>query len=1448
MSIVAMTPDCTPKCRSAQHADEVVAAMTVGGGSDGGVEGRLCAFLTAHCHNAATLSDGFGRTALHLAASLGRRGLLEWLLESKSADLLAKDKESGWTAMHRSAFYGHIHCLMALVKHGGSLTLQDKEGLSTLDLTMKDRPAHVVFRNTDPTEVYTWGNNANFTLGHGNHESRHHPEILDLFARTGVYVKQVVLCKFHSVFLSQTGKVFTCGHGQGGRLGHGDEQTYLVPRMVEGLLGVYVCQVAAARDHTAVLSEDGSVYSFGLNRFHQLGLNPPPTSSLVPKHVSCKALKGRHVIGIAAGRFHTAMWTHDAVYTVGLNGGQLGYLLDPNGEKCVTAPRQVSALHHKEISISMVAASNGATVCVTVKGDVYLLADYQCKKLASRQLNIRKILVTGGSLDHRVDPQVLNENVGEKVAILALDEAGRVFCWRSVGGALRQCRWAYGRQVFMSDIALNKSNMMFVTQEGEAFSGQWLGEYKKISDKKDPACVEVCGHSEAGGGVYERIRLEKLPYVHRAVSITTDSKGRNFGVLQSDPKTSLYEVPSVSSSTFSEHLRRLRSEADETDSIHDVTLQAGDRTFPAHKYVLSTRSDFFRKLLYREEGQGDNGEGGNGVDWDEEEEVCRSEDASGCDLLILEKVPPELLEQALQFIYADSCEMLTHGSRPSVPRPGALLKAKMDAKQQQQEQLIHSLQELGLGDSLRGRSALEVYRSLPPPVHTEGDYNNKDANKEKANSTNKGKGNKAGKKGGGKGNRGGDGGGGGGGSTGTNPVKMLQALAKRLGLGSLSSRLEGVKFENGTVTVATKKTGSRPKFNQRKGTYLCDVTLRAEDGKEFPCHKCVLCARLEYFNRMLGNPWIEATSCTALDMPTSSEVLQVILEYVYTDDSPTVKESQKVEFVCNVLVVADQLLISRLKEMCEVAVTENLTLKNAAELLEFASMYNADQLKLSCQQFIVLNMAALLESRALDVLSEDVLVELSAAYRRMIPAMQKRLITPYPNAPDLSAYEDKDLLSCLDTSNQTNHTSTNELLLKKAKLKAKRKPRRRLDSSGGYNLSDVIQSPPPSGDKCLSSGVFFGEVVRDGGPPAKANSVESLHEVITSDSEGSYMGVGSPRDLQSPIPLHRQDTQEERSAPPWMRTPPSTPNLRNESSALAVSSAPEPIPVVKASPSPSAVPQTPPVVDLRIIMEMEANSMSQGGAPPKSPGSWGSVSKASPLPTKLSQKQRKMMMAMAGAQGPGQEKAAAAANTRTPSAPPIVTPTKPAKAWATAVQSPPALRSFRDVLEEEEKRVRSPPSASASASPASSFLALGAAGSPVGAAAAVAAAASSSSAASAAAAAVVTTGARRVTFKRSDSNDAEKPAGPWVLGGVGSPPGGAAVTFATILEEERRQEAALIRSREKPLALIQIEERAIQDLLLHYRAANNPEEMIVVERTAQGPIATPTWNKNTGAR
>ncbi|XP_007439047.1 inhibitor of Bruton tyrosine kinase-like, partial [Python bivittatus] len=85
---------------------------------------------------------------------------------------------------------------------------------------------------------------------------------------------------------------------------------------------------------------------------------------------------------------------------------------------------------------------------------------------------------------------------------------------------------------------------------------------------------------------------------------------------------------------------------------------------------------------------------------------------------------------------------------------------------------------------------------------------------------------------------------------------------------------------------------------------------------------------------------------------------------------------------------------------------------------------------------------------------------------------------------------------------------------------------------------------------------------------------------------------------------------------------------------------------------------------------------------------------------------------------------------------------------------------------------------------------------------------------------------------------------PWLASSLRNPAAALPITFAEIVEEELQQEAALIRSREKPLALIQIEERAIQDLLIHYQAVGNPDEFVVVERSPQGPVAAPMWNKH----
>ncbi|XP_036774688.2 inhibitor of Bruton tyrosine kinase isoform X2 [Manis pentadactyla] len=1339
-------PDCTSKCRSLRHALDILSVITKGS------ENQIKAFLSSHCYNAAIIKDAFGRNALHLVSSCGKKRVLDWLIQ-KGVDPLVKDKESGWTALHRSIFYGHIDCVWSLLKHGVSLYTQDKEGLSALDLVMKDRPTHVVFKNTDPTDVYTWGDNTNFTLGHGSQNSKHHPELVDLFSRSGVYIKQVVLCKFHSVFLSQKGQIYTCGHGPGGRLGHGDEQTCLVPRLVEGLSGHICSQVAAAKDHTVVLTEDGCVYTFGLNIFHQLGIIPPPSSCNVPRQMQAKYLKGRTITGVAAGRFHTVLWTREALYTMGLNGGQLGYLLDPNGEKYVTAPRQVSALHHKDITLSLVAASDGATVCVTTRGDVYLLADYQCKKMASKQLNLKKVLVSGGHMEYKVDPENLKENGGQKICILAMDGAGRVFCWRSVSSSMKQCRWAYPRQVFISDIALNRKEILFVTQDGEGFKGKWFEEKKKSSEKKDilsnlhNSSSEMCCISDINS-VYERIRLEKLTFAHRAVSVSTDPSGCNFAILQSDPKTSLYEIPVVSSSSFFEEFGKLLSETDEMDNIHDVTFQVGSRVFPAHKYILAVHSDFFQKLFLSD------GTTLGGVDV-----YRKDEDSAGCHLFVVEKVHPDLFEYLLQFVYTDTCDFLIHGFKPRI---------NLNKKPEEYQGTPDShLNKVNCHEDNQ-KSAFEVYRSNQAHIVSE-------KQKIKPKSSNKGKSVEE-----------------------DDPVRMLQNVAKKFGFSNLSSRLDGVRYENGKINVISKKTGNKPKLNQKKCSFLCDVTMKSVDGKEFPCHKCVLCARLEYFHSMLSSSWIEASSCAALEMPIHSDILQVILDYLYNDEAVVIKESQNVDFVCSVLVVADQLLITRLKGICEVALTEKLTLKNAAMLLEFAAMYNAEQLKLSCLQFVGLNMAALLEARSLDVLSDDVLKDLSLFYRKMIPAMDRRVITPYQDGPDISylEVEDGDTFLKEEINVEQNYL---ESVFKKAKTKAKKKPRKRSDSSGGYNLSDIIQSPPSTG------------LVKSG----KTTSVESLPELLTSDSEGSYAGVGSPRDLQSPdFTTGFHPDKIEGKIKPYVNGTPPTYSREDLKSWEKSPSAPQSIPsngINNTSSSSWAAgslsPVSPPVMDLRTIMQIEENRQKCGATPKTNLGKMISHG------VKLSQKQRKMI-AMTTKESNSGTKSMETALTN-----PSKTP-KPANAWASSLHSV-SSKSFQDFIEEKKsiighnsgdhvKKICFKGIENSQPSKVVRCFTHGTLGPEAN--------------------------------HTSDLPHLDSP-NPW-LSSLSASSMVAPVTFASIVEEELQQEAALIRSREKPLALIQIEEHAIQDLLVFYEAFGNPDEFVIVERTSQGPLAVPLWNKH----
>lgn len=108
---------------------------------------------------------------------------------------------------------------------------------------------------------------------------------------------------------------------------------------------------------------------------------------------------------------------------------------------------------------------------------------------------------------------------------------------------------------------------------------------------------------------------------------------------------------------------------------------------------------------------------------------------------------------------------------------------------------------------------------------------------------------------------------------------------------------------------------------------------------------------------------MSGNNACVMSLPLPYAILELLLDFLYTDAAPSVLTSKDLEFLSNVLVVADQLFVLRLKEAAEVALANLLTLRNVAEVLQLSGTYNADQLKQCCFQYISLNLPAVLEAR-----------------------------------------------------------------------------------------------------------------------------------------------------------------------------------------------------------------------------------------------------------------------------------------------------------------------------------------------------------------------------------------------------------------------------------------------------------------------------------------------------
>ncbi|CAG9766352.1 unnamed protein product [Ceutorhynchus assimilis] len=898
-------PDCTPKCQSTVHGDLITAAITKRSISDK----DLSSYLTHICHCCGSVKDSDGRTALHVAASCGRTALVSWLLKSCHANINARDKESGYTALHRSVFYGKIDTVVELIKLGASLTLQDSNGLSFLEHAMLDRYLPPNCYSCARGELFTWGSNSNMSLG--SQLSRTIPETMDIFHKEypNENVKQIFINQFHSVILTELGSVYSCGHGQGGRLGLGIQQFEVTPKVIKfptssknsEAIKILCCSIA--RDHSLFLAATGELYSCGLNKHKVLGIAPPPDELLAPKPLKYLADMPSFV---ATGNYHSLIWNKSNLFTWGLNAGQLGHQLNNSqDDKYILTPKRVKCIKEQD-QIKLVSASTGATVVYTEKGDVYVLHEYQCRKIASRQLNLVQITVIGGKLNHKLDEELSDKTRELKVA--ALTNTGNVCLWQENDPVLRRCIFSINRALNIKQMSFNINNLLFVTNDGEAFKGEAKPRKKKVVDTNKNA-TKSDFHKFLEKDECLLVKLEKIPRIHRGLSIQSDPKGLNFAIIQDRPYKYLSKYD-VTESTMLENMFDLFTTAED---FGDVELKVNDTKFMAHKFILATKSHYFANLFKKNQQQFE-----------------------------FKGFNAQVFEEFLKYIYIGTTELIEIGELQNESLIRLCQKPQVEEKEN--DVIIDG-----------NKSAFEYY-SLKDKVTD---------NAEKKLD---------------------------------NPVRMLHEMAKRfevIELQKILSNLDMVK-----TAVRLKRGGKQTKrgpiiFNKNLFPQLYDVEIHCKNDMVLRAHKCILVARLDYFCSMFSARWnrVEASKIT---MPFPKEVVEALLEFLYTDSLDRL-EDRDVDQLFKIIILADQFFVTRLKDQCEIILSNMLTIKNTCQLLMFADIYNADSLKENCFEFIQQNMTPFLEMRLLDELDGHLLKELSDFYqvRRQLDC---RVITPYSTA------------------------------------------------------------------------------------------------------------------------------------------------------------------------------------------------------------------------------------------------------------------------------------------------------------------------------------------------------------------------------------------------------------------------------------------------------------------
>ena len=295
--------------------------------------------------------------------------------------------------------------------------------------------AHNVVVNREGN-CYTWGKCHYGQLGHGEMDQNERvPRLVKGLME--VKLASVAAGDSHVIAITSEGKVFSWGIGFYGCLGHGDESSLAVPKLVEGLSDHVITSAAGGASHSLALADTGRVFVWGRDHQGQLGFaaslltipgmkpkyvhlnRKTPVEKTLPEGALCKK--------VAACANHSLLLQQDGrVVSYGSNeNGELGRSKPPDGEEDLEP-----YLSGIEGVIETISAGWKHCAAITMEGSLYTWGHGKYGRLGQGHCRSSPTPSLVDSFPDKVSPKLVAVSCGESHTV-AMDDQGRVWVFGS---------------------------------------------------------------------------------------------------------------------------------------------------------------------------------------------------------------------------------------------------------------------------------------------------------------------------------------------------------------------------------------------------------------------------------------------------------------------------------------------------------------------------------------------------------------------------------------------------------------------------------------------------------------------------------------------------------------------------------------------------------------------------------------------------------------------------------------------------------------------------------------------------------------------------------------------------------------------------------------------------------------------------------------------------------